>query len=120
MSGGTISYSMENILKFSKKEVRRINIKKGHGSLSQKLVEKPALYLEYLRGLKYFLSSMITFLRLFAIGKRRTSVLQKTQKAAPYFQTRTIVLEAFEKIGLPRNKFRLHSLRSVYVQLKFM
>ena len=59
---------------------------------------------------------MITFLRLFAIGKR-TSILQNKKthtkkKPLSYSQTRKIVLEAFEKIGLPQNKFDLHSLRS--------
>ena len=55
---------------------------------------------------------MITFLKLFAIGKRRTSILQETRKLLSYFQTRKVVLEAYEKIGLPRNRFGLHSLRS--------
>ena len=37
---------------------------------------------------------------------------KKHKKPLSYFQTRKIVLEAFEKIGLPRNKFGLHSLFS--------
>ena len=68
---------------------------------------------KYLKGLKLSPSSDDYILKLFATGKRRTSILPKnTKKPLSYSQTRKIVPEAFEKIGLPRNKFGLHSLRS--------
>ena len=70
---------------------------------------------KYLRGLKLSPSSDDYIVKLFATGKRRTSIFQEkknTIRPLSYSQTRKIVLEAFEKIGLPRNKFGLHSLRS--------
>ena len=65
---------------------------------------------KYLKGLKLSSSSNDYIFRAFVIGKR-TSILKKKTPLS-YSQTRKIVLDAFEKIGLPQNKFGLHSLRS--------
>ena len=55
---------------------------------------------------------MITFLGLLLLEKERVHLKKKKKTPLSYSQTRKIVLDAFEKIGLPQNKFGLHSLRS--------
>ena len=55
-------------------------------------------------------SSNYYIFKAFCYRKKKNGHTKK--KPLSYSQTRKIVLEAFEKIGLPRNKFGLHSLRS--------
>ena len=68
---------------------------------------------KYLKGLKLSPSSNDYIFKAFCYRKKKNEYTPKnTKKPLSYCQTRKIVPEAFEKIGLPRNKFGLHSLRS--------
>ena len=68
---------------------------------------------KYLKGLKHSPSSDDYIFKSFCYRKKKNKCTPKnTKQPLSYSQTRKIVLEAFEKIGLPRNKFGLHSLRS--------
>ena len=44
--------------------------------------------------------------------KSRSYKLRKTNKPLSYSAARSIVLDAFESIGLPKSKFDIHSLRA--------
>ena len=44
--------------------------------------------------------------------KSRSYKLRKANKPLSYSAARSIVLDAFESIGLPKSKFGLHSLRA--------
>ena len=68
---------------------------------------------KYLKSLNLSPSSNDYIFKAFCYRKKKNEYTPKnTKKPLSYSQTRKIVLEAFEKIGLPRNKFGLHSLRS--------
>ena len=69
---------------------------------------------KYLKGLKLSPSSNDYIFKAFCYRKKNEYTPKKkhTKKPLSYSQTREIVLEASEKIGLPQNKFGLHTLRS--------
>ena len=68
---------------------------------------------KYLKNLNLSPSSNDYIFKAFCYRKKKNEYTPKnTKKPLSYSQTRKIVPEAFGKIGLPRNKFGLHSLRS--------
>ena len=67
----------------------------------------------YLKRLQISPSSEDYIFKGFYYSKKlRQHVCKKAKKPLSYSRAREIVLKAFETIGLPKNKFGLHSLRS--------
>ena len=67
----------------------------------------------YVNRLKFPPSSEeYIFRALFYSKKQKIHKCRKSNKPLSYSRTRDIVLDAFEKIGLPRKRFALHSLRA--------
>ena len=67
----------------------------------------------YLKRLQISPSSEDYIFKGFYYSKKlHQHVCKKTKKPLSYSRAREIVLKAFETIGLPKNKFGLHSLRA--------